>query len=391
MKYRFGDINNEEIYKTTRVMFITGQYAIFNNIVSDRLKKICKGSLQITPEEEKLLNEFSMSNFDSNEVYNSIDFATFLEVVKTPAVTGRWFCSMEYKMLTKKQKEQLDRYMKKPSENGILVITLLEYQDYKPFLRNKAITTNQYTHLIQLSFPYRGILQSLVREMIEERGASVSDKALELFVLRMSNSYDDYGTVIDNICEGKKGAEMSYEDMKSALAGIENYVIDDFMEELLKPIKSKRIMTNRKIYKMLGALTSEYGAKALATKILYKVNDLIDMRIAINTGLVPVKIGFSVKEAKERLDEDNRLKKINDFSFKKYAYLSSRTSLRDWIYIKMILSNVKTVWNEAEYERVLHCVIHRGIMSPNRLLNDIGISNIIEEQLYDINTAFYNN
>ncbi len=389
MKYRFSDINNDGMYETARVMFITGPYSLFNNIVSDRLRTMCKGTLDTTTGNEDLMAEFNMSSFDSDTVANSIDFQTFLDVVKMPAVTGKWFCSVDYKMLTKKQRETLERYMKKPNANGVLVITMLEYQDYKTFVRNRAITAHQYTHIIQLSFPYRNILKEIIKKMINDRGVTVADKAVELFLLRMSSNYDEYEQVLDSVCKHRKGTEMTYKDMVESMKGIENYVLDDFLQQLVVPIKSRKIATNRKIYKMLDALVSDVGARDLVMKIRYKIDDLIEMRIAINRGLIPIRIGFSVTEAKDRLEEDNKLKKLNDYTFRRYAELASKTSLRDWVFMKMILSNVKQVWNSNEFERVLHCLIHRSLLSTSRLTNDIGISNIIEEQLYDVNSIFF--
>lgn len=390
MKYKFSDINNENMYKTARVMFIAGPYSIFNNRVADRLKNMCRGSLEATEGVEKLMEEFVMSRHEYSQTSSSLDFTEFLEVVNVPAVTGKWFCSVDYKMLTKKHKEALDKYIKKPSENGVLVVIMTDYQDYRPYLKNRSITANAFTHLIQLSFPYRSILISLVKEMMIERGVKVADKAVELFVLRMSRSYDEYPQVLDRICRQWEGRTMTYNDMSQELKGIENYVLEDFLEELVNPIKNKRIVTRRKIYRMLNALLSDMGPRELALRLRSKISDLIEMRILINTGVIPIRLRFSVPEAKSRLDEDHKLKRLNDYTFRRYAEIASKTSLRDWVFMQMILNNVEHSWNPSENAKAIYALVHRAIMSESRLMNDIGITNILEEQLYDVNSAFLN-
>lgn len=42
------------------------------------------------------------------------------------------------------------------------------------------------------------------------------------------------------------------------------------------------------------------------------------------------------------------------------------------------------------YRHILLSIIHRTTFSPNRLLNNLGIINVIDEELYDLNTVFYN-
>lgn len=389
MKYTFKDLDNQGMYDSTQVIFIAGPYNIFNNIVSDKLRFMCKGSLDPDSLDEDLLQEFNLSKSDTISWNKSIDFQAFLDVVKIPAITGKWFCSIDYKMLTKKQKESMERYYKTPSSNGVLVVTLNDFADYKFYLRNRIIENSNNTHLIQLSFPSRTSLVGIVTSMMEERGVGVEKKAAELFVLRMSSSYDDYEEVIDRICLYNKGNTINYQNMVEQLKGVENYVLDDFLFQLTAPIRSKKIVSTRKIYRMEEAMISEFGARKLVTKLKYKVEDLIEMRMLINKGIVPIRVRYSVEEAKRRMGEGNRLHKLSDFSFRKTATLASKTSLRDWIFIKMILNSVEAKSSESEYEKVIHTLINRSILNEHRILNDIGVSNIIEEGLFDINSTQY--
>lgn len=390
MKYSFKDIENQAMYDTAQVLFITGPYNIFNNIVSDKLRFMCKGSLELGEEDNEVLREFNMSAFDDGVLSNTIDFQTFIDVVKMPAVTGKWFCSVDYKMLTKKQRDMLDKFYKRPSENGVLVVSLSEFNDYKYFLKNRIIASSVHSHLIQLSFPNRRGLVDIVTNMLNERDVKVVQKAAELFVLRMSSSYDDYEEVIDRISLDNKGNTLTYEDMVNQLKGIENYVLDDFLFQLTAPIRSKKIVATRKIYRMEAAMLQEFGARKLVTKLKYKVEDLIEMRMLINKGIIPIRVKYSVEEAKKRMGENNRLNKLSEFSFRKTATLASKTSLKDWILIKMILNSVDSNKSpDSEFERVLHIIINRSVLPEIRIKNDIGVANIINEGLFDINSRQY--
>jgi len=392
LKYRFNDIYDKMMYETGNVIFVTGQYPIFNNIVIDRVRENCKGDIEDFDEStiDAFVGEFAASQHEDNSS-NSLSFDEFISVVKVPPVTGRWFCHVDYSFLTKKQRDILSRYYRKPSDNGVLVISIAEWRDYRQFLNNRAITQNRNTHIIQLSFPNRAMLKELVTMFFKERGVKVAEQAVELFIMRMSNAYEDYQDTIDNICNlmGNKG-EIGYSDMVEKLRGIENYVIDDFIAELMNPMKSKKIVKRRRIYKMLNALISDMGAKAIVSKIKYKLDDLIEMRIQINNGNIPVMVRYNVEKIKGRLDEENRLNKLSDYAFKRYAYLASQTSLRDWYYMKLILSNVKNSWSEEQNQKALLALVHRYVLSTDRLMNDIGVKNTLEEGLVALNGVFYN-
>ena len=387
VKFNFKDIYNRGMLDTCSVMIITGQHDIFSNTVVDSLKGICKGEMLDFNTDSELEREFSVGIKDEAEG-NYIDFDTFMDIVKIPSVTGKWFCSIDYKMLTKRQRERFKRYIKNPSNNGVLAVTIKEYVDYREFLKDKVIRAHNNSHLIQLQFPNRGTLKEIVKDMASQRNVKLPEKAIELFIMRMSNNYEDYENVLDTICKNRENSSMSYKEFSEAMRGIENYVLDDFIEQLFKVIKTRKIATNRKIYRMVDGLVQDIGAKNLVYKMRFKIDDLLNMRVLINDGVIPINIRFSVKEAKERIGEGSKLYNMNDYAFRRLAELASKASLKDLIYIKMILNNVDSKWNDAEYERVIHSVVHRSIFSSSRLANDIGISNIIDEQLYSINTAF---
>lgn len=387
MKYSFKDINKKYVYDENSVLIIASQYSIFNNIVIDRFRDRCKGSLEINLIE--FPEEFSWGG-NTSKLSDSLTFNEFMNVVKTPAVSGRWFCSVNYNFMTKKQREMLDKYIKKPNKNGMLVVVIEDFMDYRSYLNSRGLADNKNSSIIQLSFPRRDILKLLVSKLFRDRGYEVADKALDLFIMRMSSAYDEYEETIDTICDNVGSKKISLIDMKSAMVGIENYVLDDLLLQLTVPMNSNRISTRRKIYKMMASVTEDLGARKVVNKLKRKLSDIIEMRIIINNGYIPIMIKYSADESKGRLPEGHKFNKLTSFSFKRLAYLASLTSLRDWEIMYIILNNIKDRTKDSEYEADLHHLIHRSVFNSSRLYNIIGIQNIIEESLYDINSILWN-
>lgn len=387
MKFTFSDINNDKLYEKCRVLFITGEYSIFNNLVEDKIRDICRGEEEGAEISEELLEEFGGA--DELGKINDMELETFLEAVRIPPLNGKWFTSLDYKFLTKKQREKLMAYIKRPNDNGILVIKINEYKDYRELLYNKIIANSEETHLIQLQFPNREGLKEIVYKKLREKQVELPERAVDIFVMRMGINYDEYEETLDYICLDREGTHISISEFNQIMKGIENYDIDDFIEFLLRPMNSKKISSNRKIYRMVESIISDIGARSAVYKIRRKIDSLIDFRILINSGIIPINVKYSVAEAKERIGEDHKLYKINDYSFRRNAKLASKTSLKDLVYIKMILSNIDVKWDEKEYEKALFSVIHRSTLSPERLINDIGISNTLKKELFDINGIFY--
>ena len=175
--------------------------------------------------------------------------------------------------------------------------------------------------------------------------------------------------------------------MKEYTKDYQSYMMDDFINQLLVPQKGIKVYKKRKIYKMLESVADD-GYWAVVRNMRYRIDDLIEMRLQINNGIVPTKVRYSITEVKESLGKDNRLYKLNKFKFRKIANVASQTSLKDWYYIKMLLYTVK---NGDEYGSLcaLISIIHRGALSNERILNDLKIKNIIEEELYPLNSVLY--
>ncbi len=237
MKYNFSNIAEPMIYDSCQVMFVTGPYNIFNNIVIDELRNRSAAN-DVYEEDVELLAEFGIKNEGKSEIKisNSVDFQTFIDVVDMPNVNGKWFCSVDLGTTGKKNKEIIKKYITKPSKNGILVVYSNEFKNYREYLRHRALTQSQVSHIIQLSFPNREILMQIVKQLFEQRSVRVEQKAIELVVMRLSTSYDDYEETIDRLCVGKENFELTYEEMLDGLRGIENFVLDYLIQRLLVPV-----------------------------------------------------------------------------------------------------------------------------------------------------------
>lgn len=395
MIHTFRDIHNDNLYNDTRVMIVTGKYPIFNNIVIDKLREVSKGSIDDIDMSatNEIMSEFGESSADLSGAM-SFDFDTFMDVAKSPTVDGKWFCSCDYSILTKKQREKLDRYLKSPSEFGCLVVNSLEWKDYRQFFKNRTLSGSKFSHLMKLSFPTRTELKDVVIDMFLQRDIKINSKVADYFIMRMSSSYNDYADVIDDITEKFKetngGNVIDYDKAKLLLKNVENFVLDDFIFELVKPIKNKKVVKNRKVYKMIDSLASDIGFVKLISQLKYKIDDLIELRININNGNIPVMVRYDIKKVKNRLGEENKLNKLSDFAFKRYAYLASQTTLKDWYYMKLILNNISKSWSEVECEKALLALVHRNTNSNDRVLNDIGVKDTLKENLVHLNMTPYN-
>lgn len=391
MKYTFRDFDNPELFSDNlRVLIVTGNYAMFNNMVCDKVRNMCKGeTIQF---DEKLFAEFGIkidANARSAQVSNNLDLQSFISTVATVPYSGKWYCNTPIAIMTKKQKEWFKSYIKNPSDNGILVLQSMEYKEYSEFLRDKVINQSRNVHIIQLSFPDRGTLAGIVENKFKQRGVVIQKPEIETFIFRMSNAYDDYDSVINNICVNLSfGHELTKKELLDGLHGINNCVLDDFIERLLIPFKTDTPSNRKLIFHMLGALMEEYGAQDLCSKLLKQFNLYIAFRQEINNGNIPVLVRYSLNEVKARLGENHPLSKVSDYRFRKQAFIASRTSLKDWIYMKLILESA-SYYNPRSYEEALYRLTVRSILNQNMLNYDIKIGNIRNQGISKIDQVRY--
>lgn len=397
MKYGFNDILNADIYENTKVMFVLGKHVWFNNMVCDTLRAVCTetdtgfNSISI---DTSLDEEFEVEDNQNDSKSNSVSFDTFMDVLGVSSINGKWFCMADYSILTSKQKQKLMTYIKDPSDNGVLVITSTDWMQYKDILKNRALVVSKYSHIMQLSFPRKAILKNIVTQCFNEKGFDIEPSAVDFFLMRMSSAYDDYEEQIEVICEIHKGEKITLKDIKEYMKGVENFIIDDFINELVKPMSSDKT-NSKKVLKIMVALEDEYTSKSLVYQLLKRIDEYIDYRILINQGYIPVGIKYFFDDTINSLPNKDKYEKVNEWVFRKKAYTASLTSLRDWQYMKMILQraidNVRLSEDEMDKkcQKALYELATRSVMNPDRLNNVIGISNILNKQLEKIDSIVF--
>lgn len=363
--YKFKDISNSKIYEESSVLFITGDIDIINNIVLDELKrKSLNENLGEFSIDDSLANDFNV-NINNNDILTSVSVNEFIDMSHTPSIIGKWFCSVDYKTLANNEIELINNYILNPSEYGVLAIISRDYKDYRKYLNNKTIQKSTVCNLIQLSFPNKTGLTWVVKKLFLERGLSVTNPAIDLFIFKMGNSYNEYRDIIEYIAINCNKKEINYEDMKTYLKNIARYDIDDLIIEILKPLKKR----GNTVFKVLANVLSESNVKDIINKMRYRIDDYIELRILINKGIIPIKVKYSISEVKEKIGKESRLYKIPNFRFKEMSRIASMTSLRDWVYIKLILDRLNPMSSDIEYERALYDIVHRSRLNVNRLEN----------------------
>lgn len=396
MQYSFKDMLNTAIYENTAVMFVVGKYVIFNNMIGDTLKQICIDADVDYESTVSISDEFGLGRDDNDEVWsNTVDFNTFLDVIGVSSINGKWFCRTDLSLLNKKQKERLNEYIKNPSDNGILVITSTDWQVYREYLRNRTLRISKKSHLIQLGFPNRNILKQIVKQMFESKGLEIDTKAVDLFIIRLSQAYDDYDTVIDNISEIHKEGVIDSKLMKDYLKGIENYVISDYVEELMKPLSSDKT-NNKKVLRMMIILEDDLGSKNLVYQLLKIIDECIEYRILINNGYIPIGINYFFNDVIKSIPNNEKYKDMQEWQFRKKARLASLTSLKDWEFMKLFLNkaveNVRISDDEMDKkcQKALYEITTRSVLSESRIENIIGMSDSINIEMSKLNRVIYN-
>lgn len=394
MKYTFKDILNATMYEETQVMVIMGKYAWFNNMVVDTLKYMCinqDNDFKITV---NVSEEFGIDDTGEDGFTNSVDFNTFMEVIGVANINGKWFCRVNLNSLNKKQKDTLIDYIKQPSDNGILVVVAEEWKDYKDLLRNKALNISKVSNMIQLNFAARNVLKDIVEQSFAEKDITIDKDAIDFFLIRMSHAYDKYESTIDDIVHMHKENKLTLKDIKLYMKGIENFVIDDFITELLKPMVSDKT-NSKKVLRIMMALEDEIGPKNLVYQLINKIDEYIEYRLLINDGYIPIGINYFFNDVIKALPDQDKYKNVSEWTFRQKANTASITSLRDWIYMKMLLT--KAIENkridddtmDKKCQKALYELSTRSVITSDRINNDINISNILGQDLYNLNNIIY--
>lgn len=392
MIYKFGDMNEDELYKSN-VFFICGSHAVFNNVVVDRVRAISKAEVT------SMLGD--VGDISLSELGIEVDYKLFMENVSVPPLIGKWYCKIAYEELTKAQWKKLEEYMKKPSKYGRLIVEVTDFKNYKSILNSKVVKSNKDIGAIKLSYPST----KDVREMVERKteGIKIAEKAMDLLLIRMSDKYDEYDNIINIIVDsGEKIVD--YDMMRELLKGVENYVLDDVVKAILRAPTNER--GKKRVYGIVYVMKEEVGAVALCKMIKRKINTLIKLRSYINAGYIPGKLKYSVSDFKDKLDTEDEFKKMNDYVLRKYIEMAMITSLRDLQYIGLILGKIYVpeyssnkndkdkdkeerkegrkeirIVTEEQAEIMLMRVMNRALVSGERLMYTIGVKSSIKEEI----------
>ena len=399
MRYTFKDLLTAEIYDSTRVMVVVGKYDIFNSLVADELKAMCTSDY-VSDGTAGVLNEFGLADETYEESgISSVTFQTFMDVIGVQCLNGKWYCRVEYGTLSKKQKEQFLKYIKNPADTGILVVTSNDWKEYKDLLNNKALGFGRNTHIMNLNFADKIVLKKIVAQLFEDKGMSIQSSAVDMFITKMSLAYDEYEQVIGNIKDINEGKEeITVNNLKTYMKGIEHYQIADFIEQLIKPMSSDK--TNaKKVLKILVILEDEYGCKNLTYNLINIIDDYIEFRTLINKGVIPIGINYFYKDVMKDINalygEKNKFEKLSEYTFRKRAIIASQTSMRDWVYMKLILSkavrDIKISDEEFDNrcQKALYDLCTRSVLYSDRLNYIIGVDNVLKKPLIELDRVIF--
>lgn len=371
-----------ELYKDTilesQILIICGQHTTFNKIAVDRLKNKCK--IECFKQLGIPLNSDQMT---LQSLGNAIDFDTFMSYHSVPPFIGRWFCYADVGTLTQKQLEFVFAYLQSPSKYGTLVLEATSYMQYKEFLSNRLLKTEKYCHVLKLSYPNKSVLKEIILNQLQ--GINIADKALDLFILRMGEAYDEYQIVLDRI-KSLNLTTISYDDMKKALTGIEHYNTEDFLRVVLKPPRTAK-SSKKKALNMMYVLIGDMGAHALLTSISNSINQLLELRTYVNKGYIPGTVKFDLDEFKAKLDDTSYFKKMNNYSLGKKLNLAFMTSQRDLLFMKMIIMQ-GLVDDCNTCEKTLYVLLTRALLVSEQLSQYLTYKELDLDLLPQVNSIF---
>ena len=370
MIYSFIDFSKVQSLELS-ILFIYSEHNLFKNKIIDAQREACRGVLSTVKmnKAEDLLSEFSnFGDYESGGVVNSMEFDDFYNVAYTPSLLGKWFCSVNYEDLDKRQLEKLGRYIRNPSKEGVLILSVSNYRSYLELRRNKILETSMYTSIINLRYPTRGELREIVQGMFNSRGIAIERDAIDLFIKRVGREYDSYPSLIDRFSI-KRYKGVTYRDILDILQDVDNYEIGDIIVELTKVAKVNK-KTNRQIYKVLKSLLNSYTPRELLRRLHYKIGEVLEMRMYINSGYIPAEFTYSVEEVQKRISKASprsRLVSLSPHTFNELKKLSMRTTLRDWVIIYELTAVFERRGGVLESYSIIHLLMNRDLYTREEL------------------------
>lgn len=412
MEYRDNIFENLNTLSESLVWILTGDSALLTNYAIDTLKEHEKSksklrkSLAVVPI-DIMSTPITDMETDSEGDNTGLATCTLEEVWKRPGknIEGRWWCVANYDNITKKDKTNLFNYVKNPCKNVVLVVTVSDFRNIMDFRKSRAFSNNNTCHVVNIQYPSRRWILKLTNSLFTEQHVKLTEEQLDSFIMKMGNAYEEYRDCVDRVVYNLKAqtgnsfetdtTEIDMPDFKEAIKGIEHFEINDLLRYMLKPIRSDKPLGGRRIvHKTLARLLESMTAREICNKLKYRIHDMLIYRAAINNGIIPIKVPYNVVKVQEKLADNElnaKIKKASAYAFKRSAYLSSLTSIEDWFFMYSMLQNIPTQATEQQYLRILLNLVNRTAVSNDRLMNNIGVKNTLEEGLVAVNGILYSN
>lgn len=379
MELKFNGLTEGDVYKYN-VIIVNGRYEIFNSILRNNIRSWSRVRIDgiIDSGFDINIEKFTgVEKVGEHEIYAnapSIEFETFIKSAGIPSVHGKKICIEEYSVLNSKQREMFDTYIKgKIYDDDILVCFVSDFKDVIKYKRMKWIKYSDKVCLIDLNYPKYQDINNVIKGGID-KGIRIDENALRFIIDRIGKEYDSLIDVINRINIGGYTNNISYEDAKDIMYGIDNYDINDLLVAIIHSSSSKK-PRSAKLYKAINYVVSDIGARKVVNKIRRSIDELIEVRQLINNGTVPIGLRYNINKVIDGIGNDSKLYNISNLRFVRLVNIAKDTSLEDLVYIKMMLRNVRGV-GEYNYERILYSIAMRRSLNGERLATDIGVKSI---------------
>lgn len=390
MRYRFEDILDEDMYKKSSVMLITGPYDIFNNIVIDNLKGSIGEEAFTVPMAISVSSEFGIAEEEDGTATTSVDIDTFIKVASSANINGKWVCVCEYGMLSARQRGAVEGYIRRPSNNGVLIMYSSKFEDYKNIVKSRVFTVSKNVNHIDLRFVNRATFKKIIEEIIRQKGKEINENATKSLMFKINRAYNDTEKIIDMVVEYTDGERITNEDVKNSLKKVENFTAEDFIIELTQGVTNAKV-GNKKIYRIMYAMIEQYGAERLVSTLINEIDTYIEFRMYINKGVIPIKINYFYNETIIKVEETSKLRKMTEYTFRKKASIAAQTSIKDWGYMRLILSGALGSHDEMQCIKAIYEVVTRTAMSKSRLNNAISVEDILSTRYKSLDKYKYIN
>lgn len=359
MLYNFHDINK---VAELNVVIIYSKHAVFENYAVDIAKK------DISDEIERKLG------VNEESIGNNVDFGEFMQNISVPFMFGRWYCDVLYKELKKSDRDKLFNYIKNSSKNGRLVMRLSEYKEYMELARMVCIKNNENVGLFNMSFPSKQDLVNYIKYKASD--LRWTDDGIREFILRIADKYNDYNSCFDRVRLMKSNI-VNKKIVKEALVGMENYMYDTLLLNVLRMKKKRGLSKTYRIYK---SIKEETSAINILRRIESDIDKIVIARILLDDGYVPGTMAYNAGQCIERINKSETgickedLEKLTskEYTFKKYVRIATMVTLRDAVMMQEIIRRARVqskFMTETDAERCIYILICRGELSDKSVQN----------------------